>query len=221
MRSRSIMSRTVSPGPGHVFPPSRENGVEMIEMSHNVIGASNDAEQYCRMNTDEVAQLVEHLCASIGAIAGNDADAFAILAEATVAYFADNLYEGDRDQDRGFLLATIEGLFEEQADFHDELGLYMGEYVDDSDHSEDGSDDNDHSDVLDPGSFLEDILDDILDEDDDSTGLGHEDSEDDDCRYGIGSGDDCLGCPMCPVCPQSIKRYVVEGSDIRIVLVRR
>ena len=190
-------------------------------MTNVVTSASNDAEQYSKMNADEVAQLVEHLCTSVGAIAGNDADAFAILAEATVAYFADNLYEGDREQDLGFIVSTIEDLFEEQADFHDELGLYMGEYIDNPDDSGDGSDDDDNSDVLDSGSFLEDILDGIVDEDDCPESLDYEDIDDDDCRYGIGSGDDCLGCPMCPVCPQSIKRYVVEGSDIRIVLVRR
>lgn len=183
-------------------------------MTNVVTSASNDAEQYSKMNADEVAQLVEHLCISVGAIAGNNADAFAILAEATVAYFADNLYEGDRDQDMGFLLATIESMFEEQADFHDELGLYMGEYVDDSD---DRLDANNHSD----GPGFEGVLEDILDEDDCPESPDYEDTKEDDCRYGIGSGDDCLGCPMCPVCPQSIKRYVVEGSDIRIVLVRR
>ena len=108
-----------------------------------------------------------------------------------------------------------------QADFHDELGLYMGEYIDDPDDTGYGSDDDDNSDALDSGSFLEDILDGIIDENDDPESPDHEDTEDDNCRYGIESGDDRLGCPMCPVCPQSIKHYVVEGSYIRIVLVRR
>lgn len=182
---------------------------------------SSDAEQYGRLNEDEVAQLVDNLCTAVGAIAGNDADAFAILAEAAVAYFADNLYEGDRDQDIGFILATVEDLFMEQADFHDEVGLYMGEYVIDqpSDGCLGGCGDGYKEDRADWDPEDDPDCDPDYDYDDDPDEIVNYDPGD--CSYGIPEGEECLGCPRCPDCPGSIKRYVVDGGDIHIVMVRR
>lgn len=193
-------------------------------MIHEDTETSIDANQYCRLNEDEVAQLVDNLCTAMAAIAGNDTDAFAILAEAAVTYFADNLYEGDRDRDTGFILATIEGLFVEQADFHDELGLYMGEYIVDQPSDDCPVDCRVCHSVRDPDEDIDDCVDDY--------GDGFEDDSEDDpdeiinsdpsvCSCDIPEREECLGCPRCPDCPGSIRRYVVDGSDIRIVMVRR
>ena len=76
--------------------------------------------------------LSEQIATIALALANDEVRALDILLEATVIHYTDWFYEGNLDIDLGFIVFEIGSRFMEQAEYHDEAGLYRGFYIPDS-----------------------------------------------------------------------------------------
>ena len=75
--------------------------------------------------------LSEQIATIALALADDEVRALDILLEATAICYTDCFYEGDLDTDFGFITSEIGTRFLEQAEYHDETGLYRGRYIPD------------------------------------------------------------------------------------------
>lgn len=92
--------------------------------------ASLDAEDTDRVLNDCNRTRTAEQLAIIGhALAGNEVDSLDVLLNATAIHYADFFYEGDYETDLGFIVSEIARRFSNQAEFHDEAGLYLGRFV--------------------------------------------------------------------------------------------
>lgn len=94
--------------------------------------ASPDAEDADRVLNDyDRTRTAEQLVIIGHALAGNEVDALDVLLDAAVIHYTDFFYEGDYETDLGFIVSEIARRFSDQAEFHDEAGLYLGRFVED------------------------------------------------------------------------------------------